>query len=398
MMKKKLISAIAAGTLLTTAGLYAADVQPAANSKPATPTTNTKKEAPAEMQMPKMPEIDQKVWDFIPAIVAEVGNQKITKDQLVRALNPQARMMVMMGQKLDSKNAEELAKNMTDELVKATILENMAVNAGYKVTPAMEDEVFNKFLDNIKKQMPPGQKFDFEDIIKKQGLTVAEVKKQMAEGEIIQNWIKEKIVPEIKVSDKDVTDFYNTNKDKYFKTPETVTASHILIKPVQEVDGKKVSEEESFTLAKTQADKIYKEIEDYNAKTTAANKGKSASDISSLLEKNFAETAKKDSQGSSAKDGGSLGSFAKGQMVPAFQDEAWKLAESKTLPAYGMVKTQFGWHIIEVTALNKGGAIALDKQLEEQIKEQLTQQEIGKKLQNIIAEQMKVQKPQIFLK
>ncbi len=396
-MKKKLISAIAAGTLLTTAGLYA-DAQPANNQKNPEPQPQANTVKSTEPQMPKMPEIDQKIWDFIPAVVAEVGNQKITKDQLVRALNPQARMTVMMGQKLDNKKAEELAKNMTDELVKATILENMAVNAGYKVTPAMEDEVFNKFLDNIKKQMPAGQKFDFEDIIKKQGLTVAEVKKQMAEGEIIQNWIKEKIVPEIKISDKDVTDFYNTNKDKYFETPETVTASHILIKPVQEVDGKKVSEEESFTLAKTQADKIYKDIEDFNAKTTEANKGKPASVVTSLLEKNFAELATKDSQGPSAKDGGSLGSFAKGQMVPAFQNEAWKLAESKTLPAYGMVQTQFGWHIIEVTALNKGGVITLDKQLEEQIKEQLTQQAIGQKLQDIIAEQMKVQKPQIFLK
>lgn len=396
-MRKKLISAIAAGTLLTAAGLYA-DAQPANNQKNPEPKPQANTVKSTEPQMPKMPEIDQKIWDFIPAVVAEVGNQKITKDQLVRALNPQARMMVMMGQKLDNKKAEELAKNMTDELVKATILENMAVNAGYKVTPAMEDEVFNKFLDNIKKQMPAGQKFDFEDIIKKQGLTVAEVKKQMAEGEIIQNWIKEKVTPEIKISDKDVTDFYNTNKDKYFETPETVTASHILIKPVQEVDGKKVSEEESFTLAKTEADKIYKTIEDFNAKTTEANKGKPASVVTSLLEKNFAELAKKDSEGPSAKDGGSLGSFAKGQMVPAFQNEAWKLAESKTLPAYGMVQTQFGWHIIEVTALNKGGVITLDKQLEEQIKEQLTQQAIGQKLQDIIAEQMKVQKPQIFLK
>ncbi len=60
----------------------------------------------------------------------------------------------------------------------------------------------------------------------------------------------------------------------------------------------------------------------------------------------FAELAARKSKGPSAKQGGDLGYFAEGQMVPEFETAAKALkkgAYSKT-----PVKTQFGWHIIKV--------------------------------------------------
>ena len=60
--------------------------------------------------------------------------------------------------------------------------------------------------------------------------------------------------------------------------------------------------------------------------------------------KDFAELAKTKSTGPSGANGGTLGFFAKGQMVPEFETAAFALetgAYTKT-----PVKTQFGWHII----------------------------------------------------
>ncbi len=65
----------------------------------------------------------------------------------------------------------------------------------------------------------------------------------------------------------------------------------------------------------------------------------------------FAELAKKKSTGPSASDGGDLGFFGKGQMVPAFEKAAYALNTGafSEIP----VKTQFGWHVIKVEERKK---------------------------------------------
>ena len=73
-----------------------------------------------------------------------------------------------------------------------------------------------------------------------------------------------------------------------------------------------------------------------------------AKKVLALLDKggDFAELAKKNSTGPSASDGGSLGFFGRGQMVPAFEKAAYALkAGTYTKKA---LKTQFGWHVIKV--------------------------------------------------
>lgn len=322
-----------------------------------------------QVEMPKMPELDPKIWNFIPDVVATIGSTQIKKDELVKILNPQVKMMMMMGQKPDDKQYQELAKTMTSELVKAKILETMAADAGFKVTPELEADVYNKFIDNMKKQMPPGadKDFNFEDIVKQQGFTLEDVKKQMAEGQVIQNWVEAKVMPTVTVSDADVKAFYDANKETYFKKPETVTASHILIKPKNETDA-------SWAVAKTQAEEIYKELQ---------NGG------------NFEQLADKYNEG--PKNGGKLGSFAKGQMVPEFEAATWKLAKNG-MKGYELVKTQFGWHIIKVTAFDQGGYIPLDDKLSAQIKQKLQQDGVFKKVNALIDEQMKKINPVINLK
>lgn len=59
----------------------------------------------------------------------------------------------------------------------------------------------------------------------------------------------------------------------------------------------------------------------------------------------FVELAKKFSNCPSGKNGGDLGWFGKGQMVPEFEEAAVKL------PVGGMdiVRSQFGFHVLKVT-------------------------------------------------
>jgi len=61
----------------------------------------------------------------------------------------------------------------------------------------------------------------------------------------------------------------------------------------------------------------------------------------------FAEVAKQHSSCPSGGKGGDLGSFGPGQMVPEF-DEVVFSADINTVQ--GPVKTQFGYHLLEVTS------------------------------------------------
>ena len=133
------------------------------------------------------------------------------------------------------------------------------------------------------------------------------MKKELA----IQVWQK-KLLDGIKISTKELKDYYNKNKEE-FNEKESVHARHILVK------------------TKAEAEKIISQLRSLSGEK---------------LKKKFIELAKKDSTGPSGPKGGDLGYFSKGQMVPAFNEKVFSMKKgSVTLKP---VKTQFGYHVIYV--------------------------------------------------
>jgi len=124
------------------------------------------------------------------------------------------------------------------------------------------------------------------------------------------------------VSDTQVQAYYEAHKADY----ETVTARHILIRvkgaPTPTTPGKKeLSDAEALAKAKSVLNRI-------------------------AGREDFAKVAKEvsDDTGSGAK-GGDLGTFKKGMMVPPFEAAAFALKPGDVSEP---VKTQFGYHIIQV--------------------------------------------------
>ena len=86
--------------------------------------------------------------------------------------------------------------------------------------------------------------------------------------------------------------------------------------------------------------------------------------------KKFAELAKTKSTGPSAKNGGDLGYFGRGQMVPEFEKAAFAMDKGSytTTP----VKTQFGYHVIKQED-RRARVIPSFAEIEERLRSQLSQ-------------------------
>ncbi|MBW1719137.1 MAG: peptidyl-prolyl cis-trans isomerase, partial [Deltaproteobacteria bacterium] len=116
-----------------------------------------------------------------------------------------------------------------------------------------------------------------------------------------------------------------------------------------------------------------------------------AKDIKKKLEngKDFAELAKKYSDDPGTKDsGGDLGFFTKGRMVPEFESVAFSLKPGELSEP---VKTNFGYHIIEVQE-KKAASIKNLADVQAQIRQAL-QTEKQQKSQDALIEQLKAKYP-----
>jgi peptidyl-prolyl cis-trans isomerase D len=120
------------------------------------------------------------------------------------------------------------------------------------------------------------------------------------------------------ITQKDIQDYYDTNASQ-FQIPEQVHAAHILIK----VDPNATPAEQSA------AEKKAAEV---------AQKARSGADFSALAKKYSEDPGSKDK-------GGDLGTFGKGQMVPAFDQAVFSMKPGEIR---GPVRTKFGYHIIKL--------------------------------------------------
>jgi len=157
------------------------------------------------------------------------------------------------------------------------------------------------------------------------------------------------------VSDAEVQKFYDENGER-MQRPEQVNASHILI---------------GFKPGATDADKAAakKKAEEVAAKLKAGG--------------DFAQLAKDNSDDPGSKvQGGDLGWFSKGQMVPAFDTAAFALKPGETS---GVVESEFGFHIIRVKEHRPAGQAPF-AEAKEQITNYLKESALRDALTKLVSE------------
>ncbi|WP_215507511.1 peptidylprolyl isomerase [Peptoniphilus sp. EMRHCC_23] len=168
----------------------------------------------------------------------------------------------------------------------------------------------------IQFQGDEGKKHILDELVRQELLLLDALDKKMDEDEefkkvfadtkksLLKSYNFSKTIEGVEATEEDMKKFYEENK-QFFKKPESVHAAHILV--------------------------------DEEAK--AADLAKQAREGA-----DFGELAKEHSTCPSNQNGGDLGSFARGQMVPEFDEKVFGMKDGEISDP---VKTQFGYHIIK---------------------------------------------------
>jgi peptidyl-prolyl cis-trans isomerase SurA len=266
-------------------------------------------------------------------IIARVNNEIVTASDLVRARASLSQEVNEDCQQRGGCNAEERAamlkdreQNVLRDLIDQSLLVQRAKDAGVNV----ESELIRR-MDQIRQQNNIPSMEALESAVTASGINFEDWKAQMRNGMLTQALIQREVGGNLKISDDEVKKYYDEHKDTFVR-PEKVYLSEIFVN----TEGK--TPEELPTLEQ-RAKNLY-------------NRVKNGED--------FFELAKRFSDGSTAKEGGSLGDegFARGELSKEISEAVFKMNRGDITE---VMRTQTGFLILRVDQRYEAGLQPVEK-------------------------------------
>jgi foldase protein PrsA len=272
--------------------------------------------------------------------IAVVGDKTITKaqfDQLMEAQKKAAEAKKQTFPAVGTPEYEAVKATVVKGLVEEREWELEGESMGIKVT----DEEIATQLKQLKDQYFQGDEQKYQAELVKQGLTDQQVRDELR-TRVLSNKIFAAVTKNVNVTETDIANYYKQNSTQY-QQPESREVRHILVK------------------TEAEAQDLY-------------NKIKAGADFAALAKKYTQDTASK-------ADGGKFTAF-KGRTVGPFDEFVFK---AKTGDLSQPIKTEFGWHIIEVLSAVKPAAETPLAQVHDSIKTTLLQQKQNTAMKTWIA-------------
>jgi parvulin-like peptidyl-prolyl isomerase len=305
--------------------------------------------APGAKQIQAAPKTMEEALKFLPDTVMVINGKKTMKADVVKTLKG------MIPEQYLGMLPQDKLKSIVMNYLNIEIMAALAEKEGFKPSEAAVKEKLNAQLAMLtpeqKKQLEA--KFAAEKKTIKQAIDEwaknPEIQRELA----IEKWITTKIEPTVKVKDEDVLKFYNANK-AMFVTPAKIKAAHILIQP--EKRGDQASEQKAEAKAKA----ILAQI-------------KQGADFGVLAEAESACPSGKRSKGS-------LGEMTQQGLDQDFWNAAVALKKGEIS---GVVKTQFGYHIIRLDDKEDGKPIKFEE-VKNTLISQMKETEVAKKVNEAV--------------
>jgi peptidyl-prolyl cis-trans isomerase C len=189
----------------------------------------------------------------------------------------------------------------------------------------------------------------YEQALKQNNITEEQLREDLRENILPVQRVQERVAGDGEPSEDEIQNYYEKKKEAQFTTPEQRCVRHILFNKDQ----------------KEKAEDVKQQLE---------NGG------------DFTKLAKENSQDpGSAENGGDLGCFGKDETVPEFEQAAFGAEQGEIV---GPVKTEFGYHILQVTDVKPEQTRSL-QEVESQIRSQLATEKQSEAFSKWIEEQKK---------
>jgi len=289
---------------------------------------------------------------LIEEIVARVNNQIITLSDYQKAAQGLAEEVRQDCQNCTPDQVQtemkERQKNLLRDMIDQQLLIERAKDMGIDVEADLV-----KRLDEVRKENNLATMDDLEKAVEKQGIVWEDYKQQMRNGLLTQKVIQQEVGGRMDIGPDEIKKYYDAHKQDFVRK-EQVDLSEIFLS----TEGKTPEE---IAAIKTKADDLHKRIVNGD---------------------DFAELAKRRSEGSTAQDGGELGTYEREQLAPQLADAVFKLDKNGVTD---VIQTRTGFEILKVNEHYQAGLQPVDK-VSDQITNIIYKQKMDPAMRSYLAE------------
>ena len=288
-------------------------------------------------------------------IIARVNNEIITRSEFVRS-REQLKQEV---QQQDPSNADKAFAEKQRDVLRDLIDQQLLLQKGKDLGITGDTELVKR-LDEMRKQMNLDTMEELEKAAQAQGVSYEEFKQNLRNQIITQRVIGQEVGSKLSFNKEEVQKFYDEHKAELLQ-PEQVRLSEILIAPkTAGAPGAGADPPQPPAQA--------------NAESQLAAAQTKARDLLEQIRKgaDFAEVAKKFSDGPSAKDGGDLNYFKRGTLAKELEEKVFAM---KAGDVTDVIRTKQGFVILKVTEHQQAGVPPL-KDVEPKIQDALYMQKL----------------------
>ena len=273
---------------------------------------------------------------------ATVNGSPISGEAVAFELDRLVKFYLSHGMSYDEvkKNMPKLEEKALEQAIGAKLLLDLAAKLELPVTASDIDAEVAKVVEQV------GGEENYRKALAAQKLDEAAFRKELEKGVRVNMLVSQACAHVSDPTEAEVAAFYEAHKAEYV-APHQVLCQHILVK----TEGSDAPEKKAVALDK---------IREIRARILAGG--------------DFAAEAKAHSDCPSSAQGGSLGWFSRGMMVPEFDKAAFEMKKGEVSD---VVATQFGYHII-YKADEKGGEQLTLVDAHDQIKDFLRHEARGK--------------------
>ncbi|MDC9727091.1 MAG: SurA N-terminal domain-containing protein, partial [Candidatus Thioglobus sp.] len=349
-------------------------------------------------------------------VVASIDGEEINKDEFLAEFNPQKRRLQQkLAEKYDTAFDNVLKQSILNQMVDRRLLTQLAQRMAHATTTAELNAVIQAsdlFAEEGRFSIDK-----YKQLLRLNGYTPAQYETIKAK-ELTQNQIKYNLLDsafmlpsqltrlqqlndqqrqfayiqlnaddytsKVKVDEKSVKDYFDNQKESFF-APEQVKLEFVELSLTEIAKKISVTDDELFNFYEDEQARFTTD-EERQAQHILIEDESTANKVLELLQQggDFAKLASEYSADSGSKDSaGDLGYFGRGVMVGAFEDSVFAMKEGELS---GLVKSEFGYHIIKLNAIKPDVVKSFDA-VKAELTQLYTQSKAQKDLYNL-TEQM----------